>query len=249
MAAAMAYRAVLQQQANNVDAHTNLGYALKKLGRYEEAEKILRMALDLDPGCAESHNNYGTVLRDLRHFEQAAAAFREALKLKPKFVEAHNNLGHALFDMGKLEAAIAAFNRALEIRPDDLSSYINLAGLGERANRLDIAKPAIECGLKISPEDQSLHLIAAKCERREGQTKSATARLQNINLETKRDVIAIDIAFELGQLFDKSGDTGQAFAYFTEGNQLAQQYPAHREIDKAEFLGLIEAVNAYLTED
>ena len=247
--AAQSFRAVLQQQPNNPDALTNLGYGLKMLGRFEEAAENLRTALNLDSQSAESHNNYGTVLRDLRKFEEAAAAFRQALKLKPDFIEAQNNLGHALFDMGDLEAAITAFCHALEIRPDDLNSYINLAGLGERANRLDIAKSAVEGGLKISPEDPSLHLIAAKCERRDGQTESAIARLQRIDLATTRDVIAIDIAFELGQLFDKSDDAGQAFTYFTTGNQLSQQFPAHRGIDKTEFLELTDAVNAHLTAD
>ena len=247
--AAPLFRAVLQQQPNNADAHTNLGYALKKLGRYEKAAKTLRSALDLAPHSAECQNNYGTVLRDLRRFEEAAAAFRQALKLKPDFIEAQNNLGHALFDMGELDAAIAAFNRALEIRPGDIDSYINLAGLGERSNRLDIAKPAIDGGLKISPEDPSLHLIAAKCERREGKIERAIERLQRIDLATARDIIAIDIAFELGQLFDKSEDAGQAFAHFTKGNQLSQQFPAHREIDKAEFLDLTDAVDANLNEE
>jgi hypothetical protein len=63
------------------------------------------------------------------------------------------------------------------------------------------------------------------------------------------DVIAIDIAFELGQLFDKSGDTTQAFQYFAEGNRLAQQYPAHQEINPAEFTDLVDGVNARLSVD
>ncbi|MBT4426655.1 MAG: tetratricopeptide repeat protein [Rhodospirillaceae bacterium] len=247
--AAPLFREVLLQQPNNADARNNLGYVLKSLGRYEEAAKTLRSALDLDPNSAERHNNYGTVLRDLRQFEEATAAFRQALRLKPDFIEAQNNLGHALFDMGELDAALAAFNHALEIRPNDIDSYINLAGVGERANRLDIAKFAIDGGLKISPEDPSLHLIAAKCERREGETESAIERLQRIDLATARDIIAIDIAFELGQLFDKSDKAQQAFAYFSKGNELSQQFPAHREINKADFLNLTDAVDAHLSEE
>jgi tetratricopeptide (TPR) repeat protein len=248
-AALESFHHTLRRRPNNIDAQTNLGYTLKRLGRYEEAAQVLRAALECNPNSAESHNNLGAVLRDLRQFEAAAAAFREALKLKPDFMEAQNNLGQALFDLGELEAAIEAFKRALEIHPEDLNSYINLAGLGERANRLDVSKAAIESGLKLSPEDPSLHLLAAKCERREGQIDSAIARLERIDRSNAREIIAIDIAFELGQLYERSDDAGRAFSYFSEGNRLARQYPAHRKVDKREFLGLIDSLSRCLTED
>jgi Flp pilus assembly protein TadD len=40
---------VLRRQPNNLDAAINRGYILKKLGHYEEAERALRSALDLNP--------------------------------------------------------------------------------------------------------------------------------------------------------------------------------------------------------
>jgi len=63
------------------------------------------------------------------------------------------------------------------------------------------------------------------------------------------DIIAIGIAFEFGQLYDKSGDTTQAFQYFAEGNRLAQQYPAYQGINPAEFTGLVDGMNARLSVD
>ena len=47
--ALQSYQQVLRRQPNNLDAATNRGYILKKLGRYEEAERALRSALDLNP--------------------------------------------------------------------------------------------------------------------------------------------------------------------------------------------------------
>lgn len=45
---------------------------------------------------------------------------------------------------------------------------------------------AVERGLKLSPTDPSLHLVAAKCERRDGQLESAIHRLEQLN--KKRNV-------------------------------------------------------------
>ncbi len=240
-------QATLKLAPNHLDGWTNLGYALKKLGRYEDAAEALRQALALAPDSPECHNNLGTVLRDLRRFGEAADAFRAALAHKPDFIEAQNNLGHALFDLGELDDAIAAFRRALDLAPNDLASCINLAGLGERANRLDIAREAIERGLAISPDDASLHLLAAKCERREGDMETAVQRLERI--DGAEDVIAIDIAFELGQLHERLGAPENAFAAFTEGNVRARDLPAHQGADKNEFRSLIRAIDTVLTAD
>jgi tetratricopeptide (TPR) repeat protein len=242
-----ALQATLRLAPDNRDGWTNLGYALKKLGRYEDSAEALRHAIALAPDSAECHNNLSTVLRDLRRPDEAAACFRTALALKPGFIEAENILGHALFDQGETDDAIAAFRRALERAPGDLASCINLAGLGERANRLDIAREAIARGLAISPDDASLHLLAAKCERREGNTAAAVQRLEKISGADAR--IAIDIAFELGQLHDRLDAPERAFAAFTEGNRLASELPAHRAVDKNEFRGLIRAIDRTLTPD
>ena len=243
------FRDTLRLDSNHIDARTNLGYCLKRMGRYKEAAEHLRYALELNPKSAECHNNLGTVLCDLRQFEPAVATFRSALKLKPTFIEAHNNLGHALFDMGRIDAAVEAFGRALELNPGDLHSYINLAGVGERANRLDIAKDAIARGFQIDPRDASPHLLTAKIERRDGRVKEAIERLENIDPSGNHDLVAIDIAFELGQLYDRSDSPDQAFRYFTEGNRLSRQYPAHRHIDKNEFLDLVGSLDKAVTQD
>jgi hypothetical protein len=40
----------------------------------------------------------------------------------------------------------------------------------------------------------------------------------------------------LGQFYDRLDEPERAFQHFSEGNRLARQYPAHRDIDKGEFL-------------
>ncbi|MBR46612.1 MAG: hypothetical protein CMM31_09080, partial [Rhodospirillaceae bacterium] len=188
------------------------------------------------------HNNLGTVWRDLRRVAEAAEAFRGALSLKPDFVKAHNNLGHALFDLGELDEAIAAFCRALE-----LATCINLAGLSERANRVDITRKAIDRGLAIPAHDASLHLLAAKCEWCEGDFEAAVGRLEKVTGADER--IAIEIAFELGQLHERLDAPERAMTAFTKGNRLASELPAHRAIDKNEFLGLIHAIDTASTPE
>jgi tetratricopeptide (TPR) repeat protein len=102
---------------DDAGAHNNLGSALGRLGRLDEAIASYRRALVLDPDFAEAHNNLGNASLDLKRLDEAAASCRRALEIKPHFVQAHDSLGNALLDLGQIEQAAASFRRALEINP------------------------------------------------------------------------------------------------------------------------------------
>jgi len=243
------FRAALAREPQHEEALTNLGLTLIELGRLEEAASALRSVVTLTPGVAEAHNNLGVVLRHQRHLEDALATFRTAHRLQPDLIEAHNNIGHTLFELDDVDGAIAAFREALAAHPDDVGTLTNLAGIGERANRLDVAHPAIEKGLALAPDDPSLHLLAAQCERREGELDSAISRLENVDDAGLSQRVAIDIEYELGQLHDREGNAGAAFAHFSKANQLSAKFPAHEVVDKHEFSNLIDRTSALLTPE
>src|SRR5579863_5808101 len=97
---------------------SNLGIALRNLGRLTEAEASCREALRLQPDYPEAHNNLGNALLDLGRPVEAEASYREALRLQPAFPEARNNLGTALLDLGRPAEAAASYREALQLQPD-----------------------------------------------------------------------------------------------------------------------------------
>ena len=74
------------------EAHSDLGNALKDLGRPAEAVASFRRALALRPDPAETHCNLGTAFAELGKLDAAIASCRQALALKPDFAEAHLHL-------------------------------------------------------------------------------------------------------------------------------------------------------------
>lgn len=71
-------------EPDNHAAYSRMGEALRMLGRYEEAEKAFRKALDLDP---ENHQYYGNLIRfyvSRNQLSKAAALLREQLSLLEK---------------------------------------------------------------------------------------------------------------------------------------------------------------------
>ena len=69
-------------------AHNNIGWALYKQGRLDDAMRAYQKALAIDPQLAWAHYNIGTVLQDRDRHDDAMRAFEKALAVDPSFDEA-----------------------------------------------------------------------------------------------------------------------------------------------------------------
>ena len=240
-----AFRRAVALKPDLAEAHANLGFVENELGNFDAALATLETAIGLNPDLAETHNNLGSVLKSLHRFAAAAAAFRRAVQLRPDLAEAHINLGTTLFHLEDLDGAV----EALALDPDDVDAIRTLAGLWERANHPEKACPVIERGLRLAPEDAELNLLAAKCERRDGNIGAAIARLENMNRDAAPGRSAINIGFEPGRLTDQQGEYEQAFAYYSDANRRSRDYPSHAAVDKNRFLDMLASLDSALSED
>ena len=103
------------------NAHYNLGYALYKQGRYEEALEAARVAVEQAPDSFKAHANLGAVLSELGRFEEAENHLRRALALNPQDVDLSQQLvaklAEVLMRQGRYEKAIDVFAQAVALNP------------------------------------------------------------------------------------------------------------------------------------
>ena len=92
----------------------NLGIAMLRAGRVQEAVDDFQRVLELNPDFIEARNNLGNALFQAGRAEQAIEQIRQALSLKPDFPTAHFNLGKIFLSLGRTPEAIDQFQR---IRP------------------------------------------------------------------------------------------------------------------------------------
>jgi len=102
-------REALRLRPNFVEAHNNLGNALRDLGRADEAEASYAAALALRPTYVEAHYNRGNAFAALGKVEAAERATREALRLRPDYVRGHISLGMHLLLAGRLDEGWAEY--------------------------------------------------------------------------------------------------------------------------------------------
>ncbi len=100
--------------ADDAQLRANLGSALLRSGRKDEARAEFERALRAKPGDARAWCDWGEALRvKFGDGRAAEAAFRKAIELAPGMAEAHLRLGRVLGSFGDHEGAMAEIEAAL----------------------------------------------------------------------------------------------------------------------------------------
>ena len=89
-----AIQKVIELDNNYYRAYNNLGNILKELGRWDEAEPILRKAIALKPDFVEANFNLGHVLAETGRLDEAAESYKHALSYDPNYRSAEIRLVH-----------------------------------------------------------------------------------------------------------------------------------------------------------
>lgn len=102
------------------------GLCLAALGRYDEAEPLLKRATSADPRSWRGWNALGATYDQSRRWAEAEAAFAQALKVTTDPATVLNNRGYSRMLQGRLDLAKADFMAALRRDPGSATARGNL---------------------------------------------------------------------------------------------------------------------------
>jgi hypothetical protein len=124
--AAIDFREVLREDADNLGALSGLGYVLAWSGAYDESEETFRRVLALAPEQSDAAKGLAWVRLWRGDLPEATRRFEAMARKAPDSAEAQVGLGQSLLGAGKRSEARAAFARALEIEPGRPDARIGL---------------------------------------------------------------------------------------------------------------------------
>ena len=106
----------------------------------EEAERILREALEVAPDHAQLNNLLGAALVELSSFAEAEARFHRAAELDPTIADPLARLGWLLYEkQGKALEAKDLLQQSLKLDPDHERARYTLGLVHQREGELDSA--------------------------------------------------------------------------------------------------------------
>jgi len=97
-----------------------------KLGRYQDAERMLLALTRVHPELSGPYANLGIVYFRLGKMPAATEALEKAIAINPDRAAYHNQLGIVYRQSGQLDKAREAYSRALQIDSHYLNTHLNL---------------------------------------------------------------------------------------------------------------------------
>ncbi len=203
--ATVAYEAALAADPSQADGWFNLGYLLRRAGRFEHALDAYAHALrhgGRDP--EQIHLNRAAILSEHLHRDpEALQELQRALAVAPAYLPALLNLGNLHEERGERDSAVACYQRMLDAAPGERSSLHGLQ-LEALARLVHLQPPR-------HVDDPQLHTL-----------REAT-HLPGVDDETRANLL-----FSLGRAWERLGGHAQAFTAFAEAKQHAhRRFPAH----------------------
>ena len=112
------YLGIIRADPRNYEAHHRLAFLHGQRSRWDDAERVMARAIELDPTAVDALFLRGAALQKLHRHAEAAGCFDRALALNPRFAEALLNRAASLYRLRRYEEAGDDYSRLIEIDPD-----------------------------------------------------------------------------------------------------------------------------------
>jgi Tfp pilus assembly protein PilF len=128
------YRALLQKNELDAQAHNNLGLLYQEKNLLDESSRELKRAILIEPRNAGARNNYGVTLLMQGRVDEGTAQFRAVLEFDSRNLDALVNLAIAQRSAGQLDLAKETLLEALTTAPRNAAAHYNLGQLYDQTN-------------------------------------------------------------------------------------------------------------------
>ena len=151
-----------RRTARQADMHAAEARRQHQAGQLDQAERLYREALAVQPDHADSLHGLGVLARGNGRNDLAVGLIGRAIAARKEVAHYYIDLGLALRDLGHAEEARAAFQVAVLRDPDDPRGHAGLALALETLGRLDDAVASLRIAVTLAPDDaQFWHRLGA----------------------------------------------------------------------------------------
>ena len=214
-----AFKKVLIEDDNNIDALRFMGILAFKSGNHDIAEAMLTKALKLDPTYSLVWANLAQVFSVTGQLDKAKKSFKNILNMEPKNGLIWAEYGTVLTKLANYKEGRDAYLKALEFKPDSPRVHLSLGHvyktMGEIDNSIDSYKNTIlQNNLSGEAYWSLANLKTYSFSENEIKDMEDTLKGDMSDIERSQMHFALGKAYEVKKDFDKS------FKNYYEGNKV-----------------------------
>jgi TolB-like protein/DNA-binding winged helix-turn-helix (wHTH) protein/Flp pilus assembly protein TadD len=163
------------------DGYSSLGFAAYYYDwNWQEAERLLRKAIALEPNNPLAHEYYCSFLHIMGRLDEAETENRIATELDPKSGWMHDDRGWLLLTRRKPEEAAAEFQKAISLNPRFPVAHLSLAVAYDRMQQYDKALAEVKLAEDGGAEPTRVLEILGSTQALSGDMRSAQATLDTL---------------------------------------------------------------------
>ena len=239
-------RAHLKSFPTDVPAIRMLAEVGARLGRYDDAEKLLARCLELAPSFEAARHNYAVVLHRQHRWGDALREVELLLSVDPDN-PGYRNLQAAIFArIGEGRQSIAAYEGVLSEYPRQPRIWMSYGHALRTAGRREDCVKAYRRSIELSPKLGEAYWSLANLK---------TVRFTADDLDTmpghpeSKDLTVqerLPIPRAFGKAFEDAGDYAASFQHYAEGNQLRRSIVTY---DAADLSAHVQRSKALFTRE
>jgi len=172
-AAELCCRKALKFTSQNHMILFNLGIALLKQGKTDEAIKQFRKAIQIYPPFADAYLEIANALNYKGDITNSITNYEKAIQLNPNATVAYHHLADIYKNSGQLSAAIKYYERAITIQNDFVESYCGLASALIGQFKYDRTIQLLESNIQRLPKTAYLYYCLAVAYQEQGEIEKA----------------------------------------------------------------------------
>ncbi len=191
-----------------------------RLGRYEDAEKLLARCLELAPGFAAARHNYATVLHRQMKSEEAVRQTDLLLKDDPRNPGYRALRAAALVRIAEYGQAIACYETLLAEYPEQPKAWMSYGHALKTVGRQPECLAAYRKGIALLPSLGEAYWSMANLKTfrfEAGEIAAMQAQLRRADLT---DEDRYHLHFALGKALEDARIYAESFEHYAQGNML-----------------------------
>jgi cytochrome c-type biogenesis protein CcmH/NrfG len=236
-AAEAGLRQRLANQPTDVAAIRMMAELAGRIGRYKDAENLLRRAIELAPSFTAARANLAIVLYKQNRFAEAGEVLEAVLAQDPANASSRNLLAATLGRIGDYDEALVIYGELAQSFPDHAKLWMSYGHLLKTVGRLEDSIAAYRRALAVEP-----HL---------GEVWWSLANLKTVTF-SDADIAAMEAAlgaevstedafhlhFALGKAWGDRRSAATSFRHYAAGNDLRSRELAYepeattRQVDR-----------------